>query len=58
MRDLIATLGARGVTVVFGRVSPYLRADMDRHGITAVVGPAHIFSTLHEALEYARDEKK
>ncbi len=54
LRDLIAALGARGVTVVFGRVSQYLRSDMDRHGITAVVGSAHIFPTLHEALEHAR----
>ena len=56
-RDLIETLAARGVTVVFGRVAPYLRSDMDRHGITATVGPSRMFSTLHEALEYARADK-
>ena len=56
-RDLIETLAARGVTVVFGRVAPYLRSDMDRHGITAAVGPSRMFSTLHEALEYARADK-
>jgi len=54
IRDLIESLAARGVVVVFGRVSMYLRSDMDRHGITAVVGAPRIFSTLHEALEYAR----
>ena len=52
VHDLLETLAARGVTVVLGRVSPYLRSDMDRHGITATVGPARVFSTLHEALEY------
>ena len=51
VRDLMKTLTARGVTVVFGRVSPYLRSDMDRHGITAALGPSRIFATLHEALE-------
>ena len=56
-RDLIETLAARGVTVVFGRVAPYLRSDMDRHGITAAVGASRMFSTLHEALEYARADK-
>ncbi len=50
VRDLMKTLTARGVTVVFGRVSPYLRSDMDRHGITAALGPSRIFATLHEAL--------
>ena len=50
VRDLMKTLTARGVTVVFGRVSSYLRSDMDRHGITAALGPSRIFATLHEAL--------
>ena len=54
IRDLIQSLAARGVVVVFGRVSSYLRCDMDRHGITKVVGESQIFSTLHEALEHAR----
>jgi MFS superfamily sulfate permease-like transporter len=53
VRDLMESLAGRGVAVVFGRVSTYLRSDMDRHGITAAVGPSRIFSTLHEALEYA-----
>ena len=51
VRDLMKSLTARGVTVVFGRVSPYLRSDMDRHGISAALGPSRIFATLHEALE-------
>jgi sulfate permease, SulP family len=52
VRQLMETLAARGVVVVFGRASSFLRSDMDRHGITSVVGPQRIFSTLHEALDY------
>ena len=57
IRELMEGLAKRGVTVVFGRVSPYLRSDMDRHGITTVVGPTRIFSTLHEALEYVHAQE-
>src|SRR5471032_2574396 len=43
-------LKQRGVNVLFARVNQYLRADMDRHGITAVLGESHLFETLHQAL--------
>ncbi len=48
--DLCAEMKQRGVKLVFGRVSAYLRADMDRHGITEVIGTEHIFTKLHDAL--------
>lgn len=51
--DLIQTLHERNITVIFGRVNPYLRSDMDRHGITQTVGESNIFETLHEALAAA-----
>jgi sulfate permease, SulP family len=35
-------------------VAPYLRSDMDRHGITAAIGEARIFTTLHEAVAAVR----
>jgi len=54
VRDLVEDLNRRGVTLVFGRVNPYLRADADRHGITAAIGEANIFTTLHEALAAVR----
>jgi sulfate permease, SulP family len=54
VRDLIDELKRRGVRVVFARVSRYLRADMDRHHITAAVGEKWIFTTLHEAVAAAR----
>ncbi|HEY1608925.1 MAG TPA: SulP family inorganic anion transporter [Paraburkholderia sp.] len=54
--DLCEELSRRGVRVIFGRVNPYLRADMDRHHITPVVGEQNLFATLHEALASARPE--
>ena len=48
--DLCEELARRGVRVIFGRVNPYLRADMNRHRITPVVGEQNLFDTLHEAL--------
>jgi sulfate permease, SulP family len=54
LRDLCDDLKRREITVVFGRVNAYLRADMDRHGITTSIGEKFIFSTLHEALSAVR----
>ena len=54
IRDLLDELARRGVHVVFARVSPYLRSDMDRHHITAAVGEKWIFTTLHEAIAAVR----
>jgi high affinity sulfate transporter 1 len=50
VHDLCDGLKQRGVDVRFARVNPYLRSDMDRHGITEAIGEAHIFATLHAAL--------
>lgn len=50
LSDLCEELSRRGVRVIFGRVNRYLRADMDRHHITPVVGEENLFGTLHEAL--------
>ena len=43
-------LAARGVRMVFGRVQAELRADLDRHGLTAIIGADHMFYTLHDAV--------
>ena len=53
VHDLLDELTHLDITVLFARVSPYLRSDMDRHEITAVVGAARIFGTLHEAVSAA-----
>ena len=39
---------------MFARVGPYLRSDMDRHGVTAALGETRVFTTLHEAIAAAR----
>ena len=54
IRELLDDLAPYKVDVMFARVSPYLRSDMDRHGITAAIGEARIFRTLHEAIAAAR----
>jgi sulfate permease, SulP family len=54
VRDLCDDLQRSGVQLTLARVSPYLHADMDRHHITEVIGPSHIFATLHEALVAVR----
>jgi SulP family sulfate permease len=56
LRDLIDEMTRRHVTMIFGRVTSYLKSDLDRHGITAAVGAARIFPTLHEAIDFARHE--
>ena len=48
---LLDDLGRRKVQVAFARVGSTLHADMDRHGISAVVGAARIFATRHDALD-------
>ena len=54
IRELLDALAAGGVEVIFGRVNPYLRFDLDRHGLTAAIGEARVFSTLHLAIAAAR----
>lgn len=50
LRELLDEMGGRGVSLLIARASPDLRADLDRHRITPVVGAQRIFATLHEAL--------
>ena len=54
IRDLLDDLARQGVGMVFARVSPYLRSDMDRHRITAALGETRIFTTPHEAVAAVR----
>jgi len=53
MHDLLDDFARHELTVLFARVNPYMRADMDRHCLTPVVGEARIFGTLHEAVAAA-----
>jgi len=34
-----------------------LRADLDRHRLTDVIGPNHVFDALHEALAAIREQR-
>jgi sulfate permease, SulP family len=54
IRELLDDLARQKVGVIFGRVSPYLKSDMDRHGVTAAIGDARVFTTLHEAIAAVR----
>jgi MFS superfamily sulfate permease-like transporter len=54
LRELFDDLDRQKVGIVFARVSPYLKSDMDRHGITAAIGEERIFRTLHEAIAAVR----
>jgi high affinity sulfate transporter 1 len=54
VRDLLGDLAQRKVGIIFARVSPYLRSDVDRHRIAASIGETRIFATLHEGIAAAR----
>ena len=56
LRDLLEELSRQGVCVIFARVSPYLRSDVDRHRITTAIGETRIFATLHEAIATVRGD--
>lgn len=47
---LIEELARQNVRIAFARVSASLRADMDRHGVTAAVGAGNLFASRHKAL--------
>lgn len=50
LRELVQDLQQKGVALIFVRVHPELRADLDRHHITEIVGTERIFGRLHDAL--------
>jgi high affinity sulfate transporter 1 len=52
--QLINELTRRGVAIAFARVSASLRADMDRHGVTPVIGSNRLFGSRHEVLVAVR----
>lgn len=54
--DLCDELKRRNIGFVFGRVQYYLKKDMNRHGITNILGEDCIFPSLHEALKKVRSK--
>jgi MFS superfamily sulfate permease-like transporter len=51
VRELQKDLARRGVELVLAHVQSDLKPDLDRHHITAAIGPDRIFDSLHEALD-------
>ena len=50
---LVSDLAKRKIKVAFARVGPLLRADMDRHGVTRLIGAERVLPTRHAALDLA-----
>jgi SulP family sulfate permease len=50
VRQLKEDLTRRSAGLAFAHVQPYLRADLERHHLTEVIGPERLFDSLHEAL--------
>jgi sulfate permease, SulP family len=50
LRDLLQDLIRRGITLVLVHTQSSLRADLNRHRLSNVIGAIHIFDSLHEAL--------
>ena len=54
LRALLDDLARRDTRVILARVNQFLRADLNRHGVTASLGESQILATLHEGLTTAR----
>jgi SulP family sulfate permease len=50
VRELHQELADRGVVLAFARVPASLKADLDRHLLTEVIGPTQFFDRLHDAV--------
>jgi SulP family sulfate permease len=50
LKELDKALAQHGVALVFAHISESLKADLDRQGLTEVVGPNRQFDTLRECL--------
>jgi sulfate permease, SulP family len=49
VRELHEELVDRGIVLVFARAPLSLKADLDRHLLTQVIGPAQFFDRIHDA---------
>ena len=57
VRQLQQELVHCGVVLALARVSLSLKADLDRHFLTGVIGPERIFDRLHDALAAFAERK-
>jgi sulfate permease, SulP family len=53
---LLDELARRDTRIIIARVSQFLHADLDRHGLRESLGDACIFATLHEGLAATRGD--
>jgi sulfate permease, SulP family len=57
VRQLQKELVHGGVVLAFARVPVSLKADLDRHLLTEIIGPARFFDRLHDALAAFTERK-
>jgi len=57
LRDLQQDLIRGGVVLVLVHAQSSLQADLDRHRLTDIIGPNHVFDTLREALAAIREQR-
>jgi len=50
VQQLCKELVQRGIVLGLARVSPSLKADLDRHLLTEIIGPARFFDRIHDAV--------
>jgi MFS superfamily sulfate permease-like transporter len=55
IRELLTELADRHVELALAHVEPELQADLDRHQLTPLIGPAHLFDKLHDAIAHYRE---
>jgi high affinity sulfate transporter 1 len=51
MREVRNELSKKGVSLVLAAVAPKVRAELDRDGLTELIGREHIFRTLRETVD-------
>jgi len=54
IRELLQDLAKQGTRFAMARVSEGLREDLDRHGLTELIGAQNLFATVHECLDACR----
>lgn len=51
LREMIQELAAKGITVVLCEVEPEVRRELDRDGLTTLIGSEHLFDSQHDVIE-------
>jgi sulfate permease, SulP family len=51
LREIVQELAGKGITIVLCEVEPQVRRELDRDGLTKVIGEDHIFESSHEVIQ-------